>query len=128
MFQVNQLSESLLGTRLLPYRHTPTQHNNSEFFEVEYLYGQAAGGSLSPPQQMMDEGFVNESMRAPSIPEHVLMVGVGKRRKKKRDQEVCMCNAHANDHYMKLQCPTTNDYRGISGWIRLGNWPRNLWG
>ena len=39
--QINHLRESFFGTGLLPYHHIPTQHNEGEFFRVEYLYRQA---------------------------------------------------------------------------------------
>ena len=41
LHQVNQLSESFLGRKLLPYHHALTQHNEGEYFGVEYLYRQA---------------------------------------------------------------------------------------
>ena len=35
--QVNHFSESFFGTRLFPYHHIPTQHDEGEFFGVKYL-------------------------------------------------------------------------------------------
>ena len=77
------MSESLLGSRLLPYHHPPTQHNEGEFFGVEYLYRQAGrefNSEDSTPDDIideMDEGFVDESVvAAPSISEDLLTVGV----------------------------------------------------
>ena len=86
IYQVNQLSGSFLSTRLLPYHHAPTQYNEVEFFGVEYLYQQAGRQFvLSEDSTLlddgvvdeMDEGFVDESMAAPSISEHLLTVGAG---------------------------------------------------
>ena len=92
MYQVNQLSESLLGTRLLPYHHAPTQHNHGEFFGVEYLYVQAGLPFSYTPVSSddeieMDEGFVDQSMTASSISEDVLTVGAGAPGEEEEDTE-----------------------------------------
>ena len=79
------MSESFFGTRLLPYHHIPTQHNEGEFFGVEYLHRQAGrefvfsqdSTSTDDLVHEMDEGFVDDSMAVPSTSEHVLVVGVG---------------------------------------------------
>ena len=86
IYQVNKLSESFLGSRLLPYHHAPTQHNDEEFFGVEYLYRQA-GRQFSiledstpvddAPIDEVDEGFVDNSTATPSTSEHLLTVGAG---------------------------------------------------
>ena len=80
--QVNKLSESFLGTRLFPYHHTPTKHNEGEFFGVEYLYRQAGRefdftSTEDDALDEMDEGFVDDHMAVPSASEHELTVGVG---------------------------------------------------
>ena len=80
--QVNKLSESFLGTRLLPYHHTPTEHNQGEFFGVEYLYRQAGREfDFTPTEddvlEEMDEGFVDDHMAVSSTSELELTVGVG---------------------------------------------------
>jgi len=38
--QANKLSESILGSKLLPHHHSPTE-SNEELFGVSYLYHQA---------------------------------------------------------------------------------------
>ena len=87
MYQVNQLSESLLGTRLLPYHHVPSQHNAIEYFGVEYFYIQAGRQfvyTTSPADDEMldelDEGFVDESMI-------VLTVGAGAPGEEEEEEE-----------------------------------------
>ena len=93
MYQVNQLSESLLGTRLLPYHHAPTQHNEGEYFGVEYLYRQAERQFVFPEDSTpddfdnMDEGFEGDSMGAPSNSEDVLTVGVRAPKEEEDDEE-----------------------------------------
>jgi len=97
MHQVNQLSESFLGRRLLPYHHAPTQHNEEELFGVEYLYKQA-GRQFVPSEDSiptdddlgdeMDEGFVDNSTAALSISEHSLTLGVGAPEEEEEEDEV----------------------------------------
>ena len=81
LHQVNQLSESFLGSSLLPYHHPPTKHSEGEYFGVEYLYRQRLevpeNSSIEEMAGDMDEGFVDDSTAAPSISEHLLTVGVG---------------------------------------------------
>ena len=68
--KVNQLSEAIIDSRLLPYHHAPTEHNEAEVFGVKYLYKQAGQGFIygqdSAPMHEsvdeMDEGFIDESM------------------------------------------------------------------
>jgi len=84
VYQVNQLSEEILGSKLLPYHHAPTEHTE-EAFGVEYLYRQAGkkfsftedSTSMDDVTDEIDEGFVDESMVASSISEDMLTVGAG---------------------------------------------------
>ena len=94
MYQVNQLSKSLLGTRLLPYHHAPAQHNDGEFFGMEYLHVQAGRQLVYTPSPVddemldeMDKGFVDESMIAPSISGHALTVGAGAPGEEQEEEE-----------------------------------------
>ena len=77
----------MVGSRFLPYHHAPTQHNDEEFFGVEYLYRQAgrqfsiledSTPADSPVDDELidevDEGFVDNSTGAPFISEHLLTV------------------------------------------------------
>ena len=67
---------------MLPYHHTPTKHNEDEFFGVEYIYRQAGREFDFIPTEddvleEMDEGFVDDHMAVPSASEYKLTVGVG---------------------------------------------------
>ena len=90
---MNQLSTSLLGTKLLPYHHAPTEYNVGEFFGVEYLYRQAGREftyTISDEEMLadnMDEGFVDDSATSPSMSEHVMTVGAGALGKEEEEDE-----------------------------------------
>ena len=85
---MNHLSESVLGRKLLPYHHTPTQHNDTEAFGVEYLYKQAGKefdlATCEDPTQgddimlddETDEGFEDSSI-ALAISEDIETIGTG---------------------------------------------------
>ena len=89
------MSESFFGTRMLPHHHIPTQHNEGEFFGVEYLHRQAGrefvfsqdSTSTDDLVDEMDEGFVDDSMAVPSISEHLLVVGVRAPEMEKQEDE-----------------------------------------
>ena len=68
--QANKLSESILGSKLLPHHHPPTESNEEELFGVSYPYHQA-GWELEFTEDNMtaqekhdekavDEGFIDE--------------------------------------------------------------------
>jgi len=86
---MNRLSEAVLSKKLLPHHNPPTQHNSMEYFGVEYLYRQAGmellvtEGSTSqenstPEEDVdgLDEGYVDESLQAPSTSEHLMTISV----------------------------------------------------
>ena len=87
---MNHLSESVLGQKLLPYHHTPTQHNDTEVFGVKYLYKQAGkefdlatcedstqGDDITMDDET-DEGFEDSSVAlAISISEDMETIGTG---------------------------------------------------
>ena len=91
------MSESFLGRRLLPYHHAPTQHNEGEYFGVEYLYRQAGrrfiiSDDSTPNDEItdeVDEGFVDEStmLLSSSVSEHLLTVGVGTTEEEEEEEE-----------------------------------------
>ena len=89
------MREPFFGTRLLPYHHIPKQHNEGEFFRVEYLYRQAGrefvfsqdSTSTDDLVDEMDEGFMDDNMAVPSTSEHVLLVGVGAPEVEKQEDE-----------------------------------------
>lgn len=133
-FKINRLSESFLGTRLLPYHHAPTQHNAGEFFGVEYLYQQAGRQFvLSEDSTLlddgvvdeMDEGFVDESMAAPSISEHLLTVGAGAlgeevEEEEEETEDEADTTIVATTSTTTTIDNTTSDPRGIPGWDKVG--------
>ena len=78
------MSTSLLGTKLLPYHHAPTEYNADDFYRVKYLYRQAGkefAYTSNDEEDMivddMDEGFIDESVTVPFMSEHVLTMTVG---------------------------------------------------
>ena len=55
LYQANHLSKSLFGTRLLPYHHIPTQHNEGKFFGADGTdkLEESLCSHRTPPQQMI---------------------------------------------------------------------------
>ncbi|XP_065909953.1 uncharacterized protein [Dysidea avara] len=80
--KVNQLSQTLFGSRLLPHLNQPS-HTHEEYFGLEYLYKQTEGLSLSLEEGEEDDddansvdGFVDKS--TDTLPSDYLMtIGVG---------------------------------------------------
>ena len=100
------MSESIFDRRLLPHHHTPTEHNEGEYFGVEYLYRQAGrefvlsqDSTLNDDSELldnMDEGFIDDSMAAPSMSEHEMTVGVEAPGEEQQQQEEG--SDHEDDH------------------------------
>ena len=84
--QANKLSESILGNKLLPHHHEPTQCNDEELFGVSYLYRQAGreleftednmAAQEKSDERAVDEGFIDDNSESPPLSEEIVMDGV----------------------------------------------------
>ena len=119
--QVNQLSQTLFGSRLLPHLNQPS-HTHEEYFGLEYLYKQTEGLSLSLEEGEEDDddansvdGFVDKS--TDTLPSDYLMtIGVGvceeeERRDRSDTQQVCLVHTVqiSSSHYM-ITAPGSQQY------------------
>jgi len=85
IYQANKLSESILGSKLLPHHHPPTESNEEELFGVSYLYHQAGrkleftednmGAQEKHDERTVDEGFIDEGTgsETPYLAEEIVM-------------------------------------------------------